>query len=84
MSRRKMAAIFGKVRCFLMAMPFLRAFTAQMLKFVNQNQTLGWDLPIGIPQALREEIRGSNLLTAKWAGRPFTERIPVRNLHSDS
>ena len=31
-----MAAILGATRSFLMAMPFLRAFTDHMLAFVNQ------------------------------------------------
>ena len=32
---RKMAAILGQFRSFLMAMPFLRAFTDQMLAFIR-------------------------------------------------
>ena len=35
MSCRKMAAILGATRAFLMAMPFLRAFTDQMVQSVN-------------------------------------------------
>ena len=46
---RKMAAILGSVRSFLMAMPFLRAFTDHMRDFVNQQANLGWDLPQKYP-----------------------------------
>ena len=42
---RKMAAILGSIRSFLMAMPFLRAFTDHMKDFVNQQAHLGWDFP---------------------------------------
>ena len=35
MTCRKMAAILGNIRSFLMAMPFLRASTDHMLAFVN-------------------------------------------------
>ena len=34
---RKMAAILGVVRYFLTAMPFLRAFTDNMMEFVRKN-----------------------------------------------
>jgi len=43
MSCRKMAAILGATRSFLMAMPFLRAFTDQLVQFVNQQEQIGWD-----------------------------------------
>ena len=41
MSCRKMAAILGATRSFLMAMPFLRAFTDQLVQFVNQLDQIG-------------------------------------------
>ena len=37
-SCRKMAAILGTVRSFLVALPFFRAFTDNMVEFVNQQQ----------------------------------------------
>ena len=43
MTCRKMAAILGATRRFLMAMPFLRAFTDQLVQFVNQQEHIGWD-----------------------------------------
>ena len=40
-SCQKMAAILGTVRSFLVALPFLRAFTEKMVEFVNQQQIWG-------------------------------------------
>ena len=48
MSCRKMAAILGATRSFLMAMPFLRAFTDQLVQFVNQQEYIGWDKKVQI------------------------------------
>ena len=49
MSCRKMAALLGNVRSFLMAMPFVRAFKDNMMDFVNQNRKWGWDAVLEIP-----------------------------------
>ena len=84
MTCRKMAAILGNIRSFLMAMPFLRAFTDHMLAFVNQQGNWGWDSPLEIPPALQQEVRELNQLTSSWTGRPFQEKVVVRKLHSDS
>ena len=40
---RKMVAILGSVRSFLMAMPFLRAFTDLLAQFVGQYESSGWE-----------------------------------------
>ena len=71
MSCRKMAAILGALRSFLMAMPFLRAFTDQMCHFVQLHQIRGWDHPLTISPSLQEEVRQLNILTQTWRGRPF-------------
>ena len=82
---RKMAAILGSVRSFLMAMPFLRAFTDHMKAFVNQQAHLGWDFPQEVPTFLKQEVRDLYHLTSTWTGRPFLEKkIPLKKLHSDS
>ena len=60
MTCRKMAAILGNIRSFLMAMPFLRAFTDNMLAFINQQAQWGWDQPLEIPQDLQQEVRNLN------------------------
>ena len=84
MTPRKMAAILGTVKSFLVAMPFLRAFTDQMIKFVDHSKKLSWDHPIQIPQLLKKELLEIKTLLMDWEGRKFQGRIPVRELHSDS
>lgn len=49
-SCRKMAAILGQVRSFLVAVPFLRAFTDIMCNFVAQSEKFGWDHVGGTPR----------------------------------
>jgi hypothetical protein len=48
-SCRKMATILGQVRSFLQALPFLRAFTDLMVKFVDQHTHQGWDKQLFVP-----------------------------------
>jgi hypothetical protein len=79
-----MAAILGATRSFLMAMPFLRAFTDQLVQFVNQQEQLGWDRKIKIPSALQAQVREMGALMDQWKGRTFQGKTPVRELHSDS
>ena len=43
LSCRKMASILGQVRSFLVALPFLRAFTDTMCQFVNISTQKGWN-----------------------------------------
>ena len=68
---RKMAAILGAVRSFLMALPFLRAFSDQIKDFVSQNTTKGWDTPLPVPEGIFRQVRELNFLTKNWPGRPF-------------
>ena len=84
MSCRKMAAILGATRAFLMAMPFLRAFTDQLVQFVNQQETKGWDQKLPIPPFLKEQVKEMSLVMEMWKGRNFQGKIAVRELHSDS
>ena len=57
MSFRKMASILGATRAFWMAMPFLRAFTDQMVQFVNQQESKGWDKKLMVPDLLKEQVK---------------------------
>ena len=84
MSCRKMAAILGQVRSFLMAMPFLRAFTDAMVHFVSSSRWRGWDQKQEVPEFLRQQVRDVNVLTKNWVGRPFLNNNKRRELHSDS
>ena len=71
MSCRKMAAILGATRSFLMAMPFLRAFTDQLVQFVNQQEVQGWDKKLPIPQELKAQVKEMHKLMLDWKGRTF-------------
>ena len=84
LTTRKMAAILGTGRSFLTAMPFLRAFTNQMMSFVQLSKTSGWDSQLPVPPTLKEEVLKINDLMHSWAGRKFQGKCPVRELHSDS
>ena len=84
MTCRKMSAILGSVRAFLMAMPFLRAFTDQLVSFVRNQQNMGWDQKVQIPSELREQVKELNEVMDQWRGRQFQGKAIVRNLHSDS
>ena len=81
MSCRKMAAILGALRNFLVDMPFLSAFTDQMCHFVQLHQVKGWDHPLTIPPPLQEEVRQLNVLTQTWKWGPFQGQVAVRHLH---
>jgi hypothetical protein len=83
MSCRKMAAILGVVRSCLVAVPFLRAFTDQMVSFVNHQQLHGWDIKLPIPENLRQQILEVKDLLQTWQGRPFVSPSQ-REIHSDS
>ena len=54
------------------------------MSFVHRNRYMGWDHPLHIPEDLRAEVKTLNTLTAQWKGRPFTQQVAVRTLHSDS
>jgi hypothetical protein len=80
---RKMAAILGSVRSFLVALPFLRAFTDTMVELVNLQQTFGWDHQVQIPPSLKSQLGDIKVLLQAWQGRDF-RKSPNRDLHSDS
>lgn len=80
---RKMAAILGSIRSFLMALPFLRAFSDLLMEFINQHSLWGWDTPLKISSAIKTQVRELNSLTQNWPGRPFYT-TPQRTLYSDS
>jgi len=74
MSPRKMAAILGATRSFLVATPFLRAFTDEMVSFVNKHQRFGWDSKFPVPQHLQEQVREVKSLMESGKEENFWER----------
>lgn len=83
LSARKMAAILGQVRSFLVAMPFLRCFTDTLCTFVREGSRKNWDCSIVIPQDLKEQLLSVKSLLDNYNGRPFPEKH-TKTLHSDS
>ena len=84
MSCRKMAAILGATRSFLMAMPFLRAFTDQLVQFVKMQEKHGCDKQISIQLEVKNQVMEMAEIIKAWKGRTFGGKTPIRNLHSDS
>jgi hypothetical protein len=83
MSKRQLAAILGQIRCNLMALPFLRAFTDSLTKFLVANSTAPWDSKHPISQEIKAQLREIKILLDTWGGRPFPQNA-TRELHSDS
>jgi len=65
-------------------MPFLRAFTDQLVQFVKQQRTQGWDKKLKIPVELQQQVKELNCIMEQWKGRNFKGKATIRNLHSDS
>lgn len=85
MSCRKMAAILGTVRGFLVALPFLREFTDSMVQFVNQQQTFWRGYQQSVPPKLKAQIKEVKNLLKNWQGRPFLKGgKPKRKFYFDS
>ena len=71
MTPRKVAAIQGRLRNLLPAMPSLRAFTDLLVQFVSQMNNLGWDTPCVVRSALKEQVREITGLLKEWPGSKF-------------
>ena len=84
MSVRKMASILGSVRACLPAVPFLRAFTDQMLQFVSHSKHFGWNKVLPVPAQLKVQLLEVRNLMLTWAGRPFGHKESSMILYSDS
>ena len=83
LSCRKMASILGQVRSFLVALPFLRAFTDTMCQFVNVSTQKGWNYQQNVPSTLKDQLKEIKIVLDNWEGRPFSSN-PQQELHSDS
>ena len=84
LSPRKMAAILGTVRTFLVALPFLRAFTDQMKSFIYLQAQGGWDSVHLLPPSLVQQVKEVKTLLQSWEGRSFQAQCTIRKLHSDA
>jgi hypothetical protein len=83
MSKRQISAILGQVRANLLALPFLRAFTSEMVQFLKQRSQDPWDTQYPVPQVVKKELIEVRKILEGWEGRPFPTKA-TRILHSDS
>ena len=54
------------------------------MQFVNQQENLGWDRKLKIPEPLKVQVKEIGILIQTWKGRKFQGKATVRELHSDS
>jgi hypothetical protein len=80
---RKVASILGQVRSYLVALPFLRLVTDQLLQFSNLHKTKGWDHGVPLAYEFRQQVVELETYLHPGFGRKFFTP-PSRNLHSDS
>ena len=80
---RKVASILGQVRSYLVALPFLRLVTDQLLQFSNLHKTKGWDHGVPLADEFRRQVVELETYLHPGFGRKFFTP-PSRNLHSDS
>ena len=86
MTPRKMAAILGRFRSLLPALPALTAFTDLLVTFVGKHRMLGWDTACPIPFNLKEQVRSMKNFLLSWPSNPFSGNVHqhTRALGSDS
>jgi hypothetical protein len=71
MSKRQLAAILGQIRCNLLALPFLRAFTDTLCQFLVNQAAAPRDSEHFISQDIKNELKEVKILLETWSGRPF-------------
>jgi hypothetical protein len=62
----------------------LRAFSGQMLHFIQMHSAKGWDVTRPLPQALKAQVREIDGIMHSWVGRSFAKRTVVKEIHADS
>jgi hypothetical protein len=75
---RKMASILGQVRSFLIALPFLRAFTDTLCQFVNVSTEKGWNFLQKLPSNLKDQLKEIKVLLDNWGGGLF-KKSTIKN-----
>ena len=82
----KMAAILGRLRSLLPAMPALRAFTDMLVQFVRKVNNVGWDTRCVVPIQLKDQVRAITGLLHSSPGRRFvtSNQQPKRHLAPDA
>jgi hypothetical protein len=83
MAKRQVAAILGKIRSMLVALPFLRGFTDTLVRFLRLKGESPWDSKYDITEDIREQLREVRGILESWSGRCFSQAVQQR-LHSDA
>ena len=83
MTKRQVSAILGQIRSNLIAMPFLRAFTSLLVKFLRERNQDPWDSKRQISKDIKDQLKEIKKHLENWSGRHFHQK-PTRFLHSDS
>jgi hypothetical protein len=83
MTKRQVCAILGQIRSNLVAMPFLRAFTSLLVKFLREKSQDPWESRHQISKDIKDQLEDIKKHLQNWSGRQFHKK-PTRFLHSDS
>lgn len=83
MSKKQMASILGQIRANLLALPFLRAFTSQLVLFLQRTGADPWEKKFPISEDIKSQLREVGTILKSWSGRPFPHEAK-KLLHSDS
>ena len=81
---RKVASILGRIRSGLFALPALRAFSDELVAFVNLHTKFGWDTPLQLPPSIRTQVPELRELLLSWPGRKFMAGATATKLFSDA
>ena len=81
---RKVASILGRVRSGLFALPALRAFSDELVAFVNLHTKFGWDTPLQLPPSIRTQVPELRELLLSWPGRKFVTGATATKIFSDA
>ena len=86
MTPSKVAAILGRVRSLLPALPALRCCSDHLVNFVNSSTLVGWDSPLPAPPSLKSQVLETKHLLTNWPGRVFhiSPSLQVLHLASDA
>ena len=83
MSKRQMAAILGKIRSMLVALPFLRGFTDTLCRFLQERAEAPWDATFQVPGDIKTQLGEVRTILATWVGQQFPEK-PQQHVHADA
>ena len=81
---RKLAAVLGRLRSLLFALPHARLLSDHMLNLLNQYSLQGWDLQLTLSPVVHDQICSTIEILKIWRGRKFIHELPMETLFTDS